>query len=637
MRLQDSQEFLSRHQGFSQDTITGHFEPISSSFNCQDVSIAIHLTMANQNYVDQTSVHPDGLSDHMTSRRSSTIQPHTTAYPELDSPPYSVSQRACPSVTPRFEPNDSKVTTFGQQHHISETQLLTPVSGVGSPCFHQNTNSSQYASAMTPMQSQASPSGPSRTSWHNSVNISAAQSQIGSPMPFNPPTSESHFEMGYIPAESDDLPEPPTDYYWGSYSVSAPSEPEQGSISPQMTPEHYMSYNSHQVMQQPMMGQMPSELPMPQRTPPSVHAPYYPQQNPAPWVEQADIANFKSTAARRRQFGYSLPSTQIARQEPVAQASGPSRPGRHQLVGRVTRQARVRGRAPPSTGSTATVNITQEQLEENIPDLPDDFVIKEDCPNELRFLFERQRELKAAGMKNKGMWFRIVSEFNERFPNIPSDIPRLQMQVSRGRYRYQQMSQRDEYIAAKAYGFVTQQFHKMVAYKFREFGGGKVTPWGKTNLECWAVDRGLVGESYVPMPNDSQVKARHLKKVSSRLQSGAYSNAVFQEAADNGGGVLEQNPQLYDQVMDEIVDYWGEETIREEEDEDEYEGDVMLENITRPRSKGKGRQRGVKLEGCQRVDDTSGNLASTRKAARPRRAPAKTRAKGRLAPKDRAS
>ncbi|KAK1595828.1 uncharacterized protein LY79DRAFT_510600 [Colletotrichum navitas] len=621
MRLQDSQELLHRPQSFSQDTTTKHLEP-TSFLNCQDIHIAIHSIMANQNHIGQTSVHSDGLSDHMASSRSSTIQPHTTVYPELESPPYTV-------------------TTFDQQHQINETHLLTPVSGIGSPCFEQSANLSQYPSAMTPMQPQASPCGSSRMPWHNSVNMSAAQSQVGSPMPLHPPTSESHFEMSYTPAEQDDMPKPPINYYWGSYSVSPPSEPDQGSMSPQM----YMSPNTHHVIQpQPMMGQMPPELPMPQHAPPSVHTPYYPQQNHNPWVEQPDITDFKTTAARRRQFGYSLPSTHIARQEPIVQASGSSKPSRPQPVGRVPRQARVRDRAtPPSTDSTAAVDIARAQLGEPIPDLPDDFVIKKDCDPRSRFLYQRQRDFIVTGRKGKGMWNTIMTEFNEKFQD-ERKIPCLQMQVKRGRYRDQEMSPRDakqEHIAFKAFGFVSKYFYRMVARKFKELGGGRVTPWGETALECFAVDKGLVAESLTPMTSNSQsgppVKTRRLKKISSRLQSGAYSNAILQEAENNGGGVLEQNPQLYEQVMDEIVNYRGEEAVRMEENEDEDKDEAMLGNDHQTLSKGKSRQRAVNLEDSQGADDTPGKVASTRKAAKPRRAPAKPRAKGRLAPKPRAS
>ncbi|KAK2003912.1 hypothetical protein LX36DRAFT_650580 [Colletotrichum falcatum] len=619
MRLQDSHELSRRPQSFSQDTATEHFEPTSFP-NCQDLSIAIHLTMANQNYIGQTSVHPDGLSDHMISRRSSMAQPHTTAYPELDSP------------------SSYSVATFDQQNQINEADMLTPVSGVGSPCFQQSANLSQYPSAMTPMQPQASPSGPSRMLWHNPVNMSAAQSQVGSPMSINPPTSESHFEMGYIPAENDDLPKPPADYYWGSYSVSAPSETEQGSLSPQIPPGYYIPHNSHHVMQpQPMMGQMPSELPMPRHAPPSVHAPYYPQQNHTSWVEQPDITEFKTTASRRRQFGYSLPSTQIARQEPIAQTFGPSRPGRPQPVARVARQARVRGRAiPPSTEATTAADIAEAQLGESIPDLADEWEYKGECPDEHRFLYERQRELTAAGMKNTGMWEVITKEFNQRF-GTDFDIPRLQMKVSRGRYIHFKMSPRDQRIVNTAIGLTCQQFWKMVTHKFRELGGGRVIPWRQSGIECYAVDLGLVDGCYVPMPKDLQTKTRKFKKASSRLKSGAYSDAILQEAANNGGGVFEQNPQLYDQVMNEIIDYRGEEAIRKEENGDEDEDKEMPDNIYQTRSKGKGRQGGVDLNGCQGVDDTSGKVTNTRKTARPRRAPAKPRAKGRLAPKTRAS
>ncbi|KAK2048279.1 hypothetical protein LZ31DRAFT_81097 [Colletotrichum somersetense] len=586
MRLQDSQELPRRLRTFSQDITTGHLEP-TSFLDCQDLSVAIDMTMTNQNYVDQTMGHPDGLPGHMTSRQSS------TAYPEIESPSYS--------------------------HQINETHLLTPVSGVGSPCFQQSANLPPYPSTMTSIQPQASPS------WHNSVSMSAAQSQIGSPMPVCPPPSESHFKM-------DDYPEPPTDFYWGSYSVSAQSESEQGSMSPQIPPGHYIPHNEHHLMQpQPIMGQMPPELPMPQHSSPS----YYPQQNHTPWVEQPDIAEFKTTAAKRRQFGYALPSTQIARQVPIAQTSGPSRPGRPQPVGRVARQPRVRGRATPtSTELTSTDNIAQAQLGEPIPDLPDDFVIKEDCDDKHRLLYQMQRDLTLAGKKGSGMWATIMEEFNQRFEE-DSGIARLQMLVTRGRYRDQKMSPRDEHIAMRALGFACHQFYNIVIRKFREYGGGQTTPWGRSHIECFAIDKGLVEAGYVPMPNDlqgkmSQVKTRRSKKLSNRLRSGAYSNAILEEAENNGGGVLEQDPQLYEQVMDAILEYRGEDGDEDEDDE------AMLGNIYQTRSKGKSRQKEVNLKDDQGVDDAPNKTASTRRAVKPRRAPAKPRVKGRLAPKTRA-
>ncbi|TQN74254.1 hypothetical protein CSHISOI_01231, partial [Colletotrichum shisoi] len=597
MRLQDSQELLRSQQYPSPNPATGQ----SACFpflNCQDLSIDIRITMANQNYVDQRPVHSDGLSDHMDSRRSSMAQPHVTAYPELESPPYSV-------------------TTFSQ-HQINEQHLLTPVSAIGSPCIRQTVNLPQYPSAMTPMQPQTSPAGPSRMPWHHAVSMDTAQSQVGSPMSINPTNSEGQFEMSYIPAENDDVPKPPADYYWGNYLVSEQSEPEQGSLSPQMPPEYYISHNGQHAMQpQPMMGQMSSELPIPQHAAHSAQAPYYSQHNPHACVEQPDIAHFKDTASRRRQLGYHLPSTQFARQEHPVQVPDPSRPSSSESVGRVARQPRMRGRTtPPLRESTETDNIVQVQLEENVPDLPDDFVIKEVCPPEHRYLFEKQRGMTLAGYNGLGMWDVITPEFNTLF-DVESKTSRLQMLVSRGRYKFLEMSLRDQHLALKAYGFVCQQFHKMAVLKFREFGGGQTTPWGQSDLEEFAVDMGLVEERYVPMPKDPQVKTRRLKKVSSRLRSGAYANAVLQEVAENGGGLFKQNPELRDQVTDEIFEYRGDDAEEEEEDHE-----AMLDMISQTSPKASGL--GIKIEvDNQSVGTTSGKAASTGKVARPRKAPAK--------------
>ncbi|GJD02851.1 hypothetical protein ColKHC_11676 [Colletotrichum higginsianum] len=140
----------------------------------------------------------------------------------------------------------------------------------------------------------------------------------------------------------------------------------------------------------------------------------------------------------------------------------------------------------------------------------------------------------------------------------------------------------------------------MAVLKFREFGGGQTTPWGQSDLEEFAVDMGLVEERFVPMPKDPQVKTRRLKKVSSRLRSGAYANAVLQEVAENGGGLFEQNPELHDQVTDEIFEYRGDDAEEEEEDHE-----AMLDMISQTSSNGSGL--GIKTEDDnQSVGTTSG-------------------------------
>lgn len=280
--------------------------------------------------------------------------------------------------------------------------------------------------------------------WHNSVDMSAPQSQVGSPMAMNPATAESHFEMNYIQAETqinDEIPEPPAVHYFGSYTVSAQPEPEQGSLSPQMPP-YYMHQNPHVLNSYPSMVDMPiSQLPMEQHNTPASHTPYHAHPQPTMYETENDVIQVRSDSLRRRQYGYALPSTHFSRPEPNRQQNNPLKPSRNLSQGRVQRGARMRRRHSQSLSASDNelVDIAQARPENM---LPDEFIIKPDCPAEHRFLFEKHRELAAAGHKGKGMWEPIQKEFNEKF-KVESDIPRLQMLVTRGRYRFLEWSQKD--------------------------------------------------------------------------------------------------------------------------------------------------------------------------------------------------
>ncbi|OHE93509.1 hypothetical protein CORC01_11195 [Colletotrichum orchidophilum] len=560
--------------------------------------------MTGQNYIDQTSMHPDGLSDPMPSRRTSVAQPPTTIYPDLRSPPFAV-------------------TTFNHQAQLGESHMLTPVSGGGSPCVQQPTTLPQYPSAMTPMQPQSSPSGPSRMAWHNTVSMSAPQSQVGSPMAMNPTTSESHFEMNYIQAEPEHEREPPEDYYFGNYTVSAPSESEQGSISPQMSPAYYMSQPPQQMMQpHPIMNELSmSQIPNPSQA----QAQYYAQPPANTWVEESDITAFKSEATRRRNWGYALPSTQIQRPE-VVQRTNRTRQNNPQAAGRCQRTPRVRARAEQPETESSEEPIAGDEIH-HIDLLPDDFVIKAECPQELHFLFERQREMIVQGVKGSGMWDLISNEHKERFEHA-STAARLQMQVTRGRSNFLEWSPRDKHILKDAFDFVDAQYFKMVHRKWKEYGGGQTTAWGSSDVEYLAVDRGMVDSGYTPLPTSQQGKSRRGKKMLTRLRNIATSSAVLLD--ETAESTSPQNPDMRQQIIDEIYEYRG------EDPEDGFDEDIIFNRA--PRTRPRGRQVEIKMEEESPEETTASSNKARGKQPAKKRTPAKPRAvRGRIAPKPKLS
>ncbi|KAK1706090.1 hypothetical protein BDP67DRAFT_186093 [Colletotrichum lupini] len=556
--------------------------------------------MTSQNYVEQTTMHSDGISDPMPSRRTSVAQPPTTIYPDLRSPPFAV-------------------TTFNHQPQLGESHMLTPVSGGGSPCMQQTTTLPQYPSAMAPMQPQSSPSGSSRMAWHNTVAMSAPQSQVGSPMAMNPPTTESHFEMNYIQAEPEHEREPPEDYYFGNYTVSAQPQSDQGSMSPQMPPHgYYMSQPQQQMMQpQPIM----SELSMGQIPHPSqAQAQYYAQPPTHTWVEDSDITSFKSEATRRRYMGYALPSTQIQRPE-VVRGPTRARQNNQQAAGRCQRSPRVRGRGEQSEAESSEEPTADDEMA-HIDSLPDEFVVKPECPEDVAFLFHRQRDMILSGNKGTGMWEVIAGEHRERF-GMTSSAARLQMQVTRGRSNFLEWSLRDRHKLKMAFDHVDAYYFKMVHRKFKELGGGQTTAWGASDVEYLAVERGMVDSGYTAEPTTQPGKSRRTKKQKTRLRNLATSSAVLLDDTVD----LQQNPEQRQQILDEIYEYRG------EDPEDGVDEEPIFKTVARARPR--GRQVEIKMEEESPEEETASS-SSKSKGKQPvkKRAPAKPRAvRARMAPK----
>ncbi|KAK1636005.1 hypothetical protein BDP81DRAFT_32341 [Colletotrichum phormii] len=558
--------------------------------------------MTSQNYVDQTTMHTDRLSDPMPSRRTSVAQPPTTIYPDLRSPPFAV-------------------TTFSHQSQLGESHMLTPASAGGSPCIQQTSTLPQYPSAMAPMQPRSSPSGPSRMAWPHPVALSAPQSQVGSPMAMNPPTTESHFEMNYIPAETEHEREPPEDYYFGNYTVSAPSQSDQGSMSPQVPPNnYYMPQHQQQMMQpQPIMGELSmGQIPHPSQA----HAQYYPQPPTHTWVEDSDITAFKSEATRRRYMGYALPSTQVQRPEGVR---GPDRARQNtqQAAGRTQRSPRLRSRAGECEAESSEEPTADDEMQ-HIALLPDEFVIKPDCPPDIAFLFERHRGLIAQGVKGTGMWEIITGEHRERF-GMTSTSARLQMQVTRGRSNFLQWSPRDKHYLKEAFDHVDALYFKMVHRKFKELGGGQTTAWGTGDVEYMAVERGMVDSGYTPLPTSQPGKARRARKLQTRtrLRDPATSSAVLLDDTVES----QQNPEERQQILNEIYEYRG------EDNEDGVDEDPTFTTV--PRARPRGRQVEIKMEVESPEEETaaSSSKAKGKQPAR-KRTPAKPRAvRERVAPK----
>ncbi|KAL0935247.1 uncharacterized protein CTRU02_209838 [Colletotrichum truncatum] len=539
MHLQDHRKQQSRLQDAASHSIG--LSKSSSTLSCEDSSLYIHVAMSDQHYMDRTSVHSDGYTDPVSGRCSPCAQPPTTTYPDLTSPPYSI-------------------TTFNQNQQ-GEPHLLTPVSGVGSPSMQQNAKmmQQQHPATTASMYQQPSPSTTSRMCWPNSFDMGAPHSQAASPLPMNPSTTESHFEMNYISAETpikDEIPEPPVPYF-GAYGVSGQQDSDQGSLSPPMHSAFYMPTDGS-------MLNTTSLLPTPDLTmahqsmgrtlAPANQMPF----NAQPHVYQPQTGGLsdRDDITRRPSYPWAFPSTQVTRP-----SSSDSSPRSRQP--RVKREPRMRNRCDEaSTKAAATRLVHQSPQVKSSEQGEPQLIIKSTCPPEERFLFQRRFELEE--QKGGGIWGTIQEEFNQNFQQH-SDIPRLQMMVTRGRPQYLEWPQTDDEILRESMRFVEQQYWKMTYQKFKELGGGSAAHWGLADIEHRAVEKGWANIYYEPSPVDQSMNIRRRKKLNTRRRSAVMDGMPFE--------TVHLSEDQREQLVDDII---VERDIKpEDEDEEATRNDLQ--------------------------------------------------------------
>ncbi|KAF6820818.1 hypothetical protein CSOJ01_00662 [Colletotrichum sojae] len=538
----------------------------SSSLSCGIPSPAAETTMSDRQYVDGVSVHQDGLRDPMSHRCSPVAQPPATTYPDLTSPPYSV-------------------TTFNQPQH-SEPHLLTPVSGVGSPSIQQTAKIMQQHPSTTASMYQSSPSSISRMCWPNPFEMSAPHSQAASPMPMNPATTESSFEMNYIQADTpikDEIPEPPVPYF-GAYGVSGQHESD-GSLSPPMHSGFYMPQDPSVLDPASLMGT--ADLTMGHQSmgrplAPSTHMPFHAPSNSngyhLPLPDRDDLA-------RRQSYPFAFPSTQINRQ-PTNRSRQP----------RVKRSPRMRNRSTEDC-KAPTTPFVQPAPSRPAEACSDQLIIKDNCPPEERFLFQRRYELEE--QKGGGIWTTIQENFNDRFQQ-QSDIPRLQMMVTRGRPHYLAWPSKDDEILSHALQFCEKQYFKMVYMKFKELGGGAAAHWGQGDVEQRAVELGWANMFYEPAPMEPSMNIRRRRKLNTRRRSAATDPQSFEP--------LPLTPEQREQIFEEIL---VERNIQPEDEEEE----APVNGLQQMQFAQQHRRLEIKAEEAQEGGVSGGRAAKNQKSS----------------------
>ncbi|TDZ40253.1 hypothetical protein C8035_v003660 [Colletotrichum spinosum] len=546
--------------------------------------------MSTHQYIGQSQMHPSGIADHMSRRRSPIAQPPASSYPDV--PTYAVTTSSQPQQT----------------DHI----MLTPSSGVGSPSFQTN---GKLMHQQHPAENYyASPSS-SSTMWHG-YDMSAPHSQAASPLPVN----YAHIESPV----RDEIPEPPIPYF-GAYGVSGQQDPDQTSLSPENRHDFYMHTNDPMLgttlMAAPDMTMVPQTFgrPLAPNNPMPFHAQHLPNHF---HTQHSTLPDGQDLGGRRQSQQLNFPSTQFGRpkSESINSRDGNQMP-------RVQRKPRVRNRneelpeSPPLSPSPPSQQSQLSHLATPLAtpssssaphDLSDELVFKPNCPPQERFLFEKRYGLER--QKGSGMWDTIRADFNAKF-DLHSEVPRLQMMCTRGRIQFLELSPRDREILRQSMIYAEKQFFKTVFQNFKERGGGATSHWGLADVEAHAVEQGWANLWYEPAPMDPSVNIRRRRKMDVRRRSNAAANA-------NADSPVPLSPAEREQVLEEILVERG---IKPEDEDPEM---VACQEL-RQMQLALPQQRQVKLQPAGPTEEAT---QTNRRPARGAKAPiaaAKPRTRGR--------
>ncbi|KAL7939492.1 hypothetical protein V8C35DRAFT_286806 [Trichoderma chlorosporum] len=425
-----------------------------------------------QQYISAGLPHTGGLTgSHSLSEARSIAPAGTSAYPE---------------VTPF-----STVSSFNIPAPC-DSSLLTPISTTSSPPLHQIRKlASQYPPPpSTPYTQVPTPPGSSKMyhqPWSNQFDMHNQNAQSGSPL-----NSQVQMASEFYMPEDRRTPNPPTEPYFGSFSVSEGTDSQ--SIHHQGPPSYYVPLEMSN--QNSMMIREARHLPMESHARDGPHPSSLlaqPRSSQFPSVRRAstDDRSYTSRADTLRRSSSGSP-----RRRSATQGSTRVKKSRSSKRG----GASLRNQADP--GEEHKNCFGQE-----VPP-----PIKKGCPEEERCIFEsrwRHRD-----KRGQDMWDSIQADFERRFGKKHGK-EMLQMKFKRGRSKFYDWLDEDVKILQAAFKRYEKERYQTILNLFHEMGGSRNMLLSASDIEIKIVND-LKWEEAIYFDNDEFIRRRRRTIVKKR-------------------------------------------------------------------------------------------------------------------------
>ncbi|KAK4084425.1 uncharacterized protein Triagg1_905 [Trichoderma aggressivum f. europaeum] len=474
------------------------------------------------NMVEQQQYIPAGLphtgdlaASHGLSEARSIAPAGTSAYPEV-APFSAVSSFNIPA------PCDSS--------------LLTPISTTGSPPLHQIRKlAPQYPPPpSTPYTQVPTPPGSSKMyhqPWNNQFDMHNQNAPNGSPMNNQVPVASDF----YMP-EDRRTPNPPTEPYFGSFSVS--EGPDTQSMHNQGQPSYYVPMEMGN--QTSMMIREPRHMPMEPHPRDGSH--------PASLLVQphsSHFANIRRASTDDRSYA--------SRAETVRRSSSGS-PRRRSATQGSTRVKKLRSSKRGGASLRSQVDPGDEHKNCYGQEIPPP--IKKGCPEEERCIFESRWRHRS--QRGQDMWDSIQGDFEKKFKKKHGK-EMLQMKFKRGRSKYYDWLPEDVRILQAAWKKTEKERYQTMLNHFHEMGGSRNMLLSASDIEAKVVND-LKWEEAVYIDGFDECIRRRRKTIVKKRSTGR---------GEPGGDVpvsdemlrISQTPHNEDDVINQVYgrrDRWDE-------------------------------------------------------------------------------
>ncbi|TFB02192.1 hypothetical protein CCMA1212_005605 [Trichoderma ghanense] len=407
------------------------------------------------NMVEQQQYIPAGLphtgdlaGSHGLSEARSIAPAGTSAYPEV-APFSAVSSFNVPATC--------------------DSSLLTPVSTTNSPPLHQIRKlAPQYpAPPSTPYTQVPTPPGSSKMyhqPWNSQFDMHAPSAQNPPPMNNQVPVA-SDFYMA--PDDRRSTPNPPTEPYYGSFSVSEGPD------------THSMHHQGPQSFYVPLeMGNQSSNMMMrdARHMPMEPHPRDMERNHASSLLAQSHFNNVRRASTDDRSYS--------SRADTIRRSSSGS-PRRRSIAQGSSRVKKLRSSKRQGASFRSQQQVDPSDEHKNCFGQEAPPLIKKNCPEEERCIFESR--WRHRHQRGQDMWDSIQGDFQKRFDKRHGK-EMLQMKFKRGRAKYYEWLDEDERILRAAFKKLEKDRYSIILNNFLEMGGSRNMLLSPSDIEIKIVN-----------------------------------------------------------------------------------------------------------------------------------------------------